>query len=128
RMLAAVEAEDGGQQLRAEAAALELGADQMDARDEVLEVGVADDEPFEPELVLLALDARPRVARDRLEQLLELVLGPHELARGERLEAHSRGAGGLQAAVDLERDARSREREQALPRRLLQLLAPEEDV
>ena len=53
----------------------------MHRRDEILEVAVVHDQPLEPELVRLPLDLRARLDRDRVEQLLQLVLGPHELAR-----------------------------------------------
>ena len=87
-----------------------------------------DDDPFEIELVGAPLDLRARLDGDGLEQLLQLVLGANELTGGERLEAHARGAGGLQAELGLERDARGRDREQPLACGLLELLPPEEDV
>src|SRR5205807_8357203 len=51
-----------------------------------------------------------------------------ELARRERLEDDRSDACRLQPAVDVERHRRGREREQPVACRLLQLLAPEEDV
>src|SRR5205085_12369718 len=51
-----------------------------------------------------------------------------ELARRERLEDDRRRARGLQPAADVEGDRGGRQREEPVPRRLFQLLAPEEDV
>ena len=45
-MFAALEGESRSQELAAEAARLELGADEVRRRDEVLEVVVADDDPL----------------------------------------------------------------------------------
>ena len=89
----------------------------MDGRDQVLEVLVADDQPLEAELVVLPLDLRAGLAPTASEQLLELVLGAHELAGREGLEADAGRAGGLQPEVGLERDPRGRDREQPLARR-----------
>src|SRR5436190_12891525 len=124
----ALEREDGGEQLAAEAAVLELLRDQMRGRDEVLEVLVVDDEPLEAHLVALALDLRARLARDGVQQLLELVLCAHELTGRERLEADARRSRRLQVELGLERYPRRRDREQPLLRGILELLAPEEDV
>ena len=57
----------------------------------------------------------PASAATRVEQLLEVALGPDELAGRHRLEDDGRDAGRLQPELDLERDARGREREQAVP-------------
>src|SRR5918999_3997073 len=51
RLLAALEGKHSGEQLPAEAARRELRADEMDRRDEILEITVADDEPLEAVLV-----------------------------------------------------------------------------
>ena len=79
------------------------------------------------------LSERRRTSRARIpgrdaEQLVELVLGPHELAGGERLEDDRRHAGRLEAALGLERDRSGREREELVEVRALELLPPEEDV
>src|SRR5688572_15715737 len=79
-MLAALEAKDRREQLRPEAARLELGADEVDGRDEVLEVVVLDDDPVVAELVFLPRHARAGVARRDLEQLVQLVLDADEVA------------------------------------------------
>ncbi len=55
------------------------------------------------ESVARARSRELELARRDVEQLLHLVLGPHELARRERLEDHRRDAGGLQAQLDLQR-------------------------
>jgi hypothetical protein len=75
-----VEAEHRREQLPAEAAGIELRTDQVHGRDEVLEVRVLDDQPLVPVLVRAAADARLRLLRDVLEQLLQLVLGADEVA------------------------------------------------
>ena len=62
------------------------------------------------------------------KQLLDVVVDLRELAGGKRLEDDRADARGFRAAVDVERDRCSREREQPVARRLLQLLASEEDV
>jgi hypothetical protein len=62
-VLATPELERGREELAAEAARLELRADEIRRRDEVLEVGVADHEPLEAEGVRTATDLRARVAR-----------------------------------------------------------------
>src|SRR3954451_7551701 len=100
----------------------------MGGRDDVLEVRVVDDEPLEAHLVALPLDLRARLARDGVQQLLALVLGADELARRERLEAAARRPQRLEVELGLERDPRRRDGEQPLARRILELLAPEEDV
>ena len=51
-MLVTVEAERGGEELRAEPARLELAADGVDARDDVLEVRVADDDLSASDLII----------------------------------------------------------------------------
>src|SRR5207249_569834 len=92
------------------------------------EVGIAHDDPLEPERVALPVELRAGVGRDALKQLLDVLLDLRELAGGERLEDDGADAGRLQPAFDLERHTCGREREESLARRLLQLLAPEEDV
>ena len=86
-MLAALELEDRGEELRAEALLLEALRDGVDRRDLILEIGVADDDPRVAELVLAALELRAGVGGDTVEQLLEVVLGADEVAGRERLEA-----------------------------------------
>ena len=100
----------------------------MHGRHLVLQIGVADDDPLVAEVVRLALEPRPRLPRDGVEHLLQVVLGPDELARGERLEDDSARASGLQSQFRVQRHPRGREREQAILRWTLELLAPEEDV
>ena len=117
-----------GPQLLAEAVRDELRRHEVHRRHELLEVVVVDDQPLEAELVGAPLDPRVGLLRDRVEQLLELVLGPHELRGGQRLEDHGRGAGRLQPELGLERDPRRRDREELLPVGLLELLPPEESV
>ena len=111
-MLAAVEAERGGEQLLAEALGLELGADEMDGGDEILEVRVANDEPLEPVRVRAALDLGARLTRGRRARAPHLVGGEAELACRERLVDDGRRAARLQAELDVERHPRGREREE----------------
>ena len=47
----------------------------MNGRDEILEVGVANDEPLEAVGVRAALDLGARVTRGRVQELLHLVGG-----------------------------------------------------
>ena len=127
-MLAALELEGRGEQLLAEPVRHQLGRDQVHAGHELLEVVVAHDQPLEPELVAAPLDLRVRLLRDRVQQLLQLVLRADELGRGQRLEDDGRVAGRLQPEVGLERDPSRRDGEELLLLRLRKLLAPEEDV
>src|SRR5205085_10598309 len=128
RMLAAVEAEGGCEQLRAEAASLELAADDVDARDDILQVGVADDQPLEAEAVRAPLDLRAGLLRRRVQELPHVRVGLGELARRERLVDDRPRAAELQAGVRLERDRGGRKREEPLLGRRLELLPAEEDV
>jgi len=127
-MLAAVEAERGGEELGAEASSLELRRDCMDAGDLVLEIGVTDYRPLEAEAVGLAVERRPPVLGDSLKELVDVLLRLLELAGREWLEDRRADAGRLERALDVEGDRCGREREDAVGRRLLQLLAAEEDV
>src|SRR5204863_5522086 len=86
------------------------------------------DQPLEAHLVGVPLDLRTRPARDRIEQLLELVLGAHELSGRERLEADAGGPGRLQVELCLERDPGRGDREEPVAGRILELLPPEESV
>ena len=94
-MLAAVEREDRGEQLRAEALRGQLRCQRVRGGDEILEVGVADDDPVEAELVGLALDLRAALLRDGVDQLVDVVERAAELARGLRLERDRGRAGGF---------------------------------
>src|SRR5438094_5958480 len=85
RMLPAVEAEHGRQKLRAEALLLEPLRNGMDGGDLILELRVAHHDPGEAEAVLLAREPRSGLRRDRVENLLEIGLGAHELAGRQRL-------------------------------------------
>src|SRR5262249_32270664 len=58
RMLPTLEAERGREQPLPEAALLQLGADQVDRRDEILELRIANDQPLEAEVVGAALHLR----------------------------------------------------------------------
>ena len=78
-MLAAVEAEDRGEQLLAEALLLEALCDGVHRRHLVLELGVADDDPREAEGILTALELRARLAGDGVEELLQVVFGSDKL-------------------------------------------------
>src|SRR5207244_8623521 len=69
------------QQLLAEAGLLQALADRVDGRHLVLEIGVANDDPLVAEVVGLALEPRAGLPRDRVEYLLQVVLGQDELAR-----------------------------------------------
>src|SRR5204863_5368861 len=109
-----LERKDGREQLWAEAARLELRGNEMHGRDEVLELRVAHHEPLEAELIRLPFDPRARLGRNRVEQLLKLVLGADKLSGRERLEADAGRAGRLQVELGLERDLRGRDREQPL--------------
>ena len=98
------------------------------AADEILEVGVVDDDPVEAVLVALALDLRARRLRDRVRQLVDVVERAPELAGRLRLERDRGRAGRLQPELGLERDRRGRQHEELVVLRLGELLAPEEDV
>ena len=63
--LRALELEDRREELRPEAALGELRPDEVNSRDEILELVVSHDEPLEAEVVGRALDARVRLARPR---------------------------------------------------------------
>src|SRR5205085_204746 len=60
-LAAAVEAEDGREELAAEAASLELRRGGVHRGDHVLEVFIPDDQPFEAELVALRLHLGARL-------------------------------------------------------------------
>jgi hypothetical protein len=96
--------------------------------DLVLEVGIADDDPFEAERVRLPLERRACALCDAREELLDVGLGLPELTGRERFEDRRAGSGRLERALRVERDGRGRQREEPLGRGLLQLLATEEDV
>src|SRR5579884_1259631 len=128
RVLAAGEAEDGGEELLAESLGRQLRADCVDGRYLVLEVRVAHDDPLEAEGVALPVELRAAVGRDRVEQLLHVAFGADELAGRERLEDDRRRAPRLEVAIHLQRHRGGREREELLPRRRLQLLPPEQDI
>jgi hypothetical protein len=81
-----------------------------------------------PLLAPVTTATRPIAAFSDVEQRLQLVLGADEVARGERLEADGGPGSRPQAQLDVERDPGGREREQALPLRLLQLAPSEKDV
>src|SRR5439155_25172543 len=96
--------------------------------DLVVELRIADDHPLEAERVRLAVDVRVLALRDAAQELLGVVLGRRELARGHRLEDERRVARRRERALGLERHRRGREREEPLRGRLLELFAAEEDV
>jgi hypothetical protein len=96
--------------------------------DQVLEVRVVEDEPLVAVRVFRPPDSRARARRDDAEQLVELVLGPDELAGRQRLEDDRSLPRRLELVLELQRDDRRREREQLVARGLLQALAPEDDV
>ena len=96
--------------------------------DEILEIGVADDDPVVAVLVGLALDLRAARLRDRLDELVDVVERAPELTRRLRLERDRRGAGGLQPELGLQRDGGGRQREEPVFLRLGELLRPEENV
>src|SRR5262249_56746887 len=126
--LPALDLEDGGEELPAEALLLEPLRDCVDCCDLVLELGVAHDDPRVAELVLATLELRARVRRDAIEQLLQVVLRPNEVAGRERLEADPGGACCAQAELRVERHCRRGECEETLTRRRGQLLLAEKDV
>src|SRR5919108_6395765 len=66
-VLTALEAKHRGQELRAEPLFLEPLCHRVHGGDLVLELRIADDDPGEAELVLLALELRARVGRDSVE-------------------------------------------------------------
>src|SRR4051812_9962493 len=80
RVLAAVELEDRGEELRAEALFLQALSDRVHRRDLIFELRVADDDPRVAELVLATLQLRAGVAGDAVEQLLQVVLRADEIA------------------------------------------------
>ena len=79
-MLAAVELEHRGEELRAEALLLQALRDRVHRRDLILELRVADDYPRVAELVLATVQLRAGVAGDAVEQLLQVVLRADEIA------------------------------------------------
>src|SRR5207249_814046 len=103
RIAAAVEAEDSREELRAEAACLQLRPDEVDGVHEVFELRVADDEPRIAERVLRALDPRAGVAGDGVEELPQVALRLVELPGGERLEDDRRDARGPESELGIER-------------------------
>src|SRR5688572_23843228 len=129
RVLAALEGEERREQLLAEAPVRELSGDEVHGRDQVLEVAVAHDEPLVAVRVVAPPDLGAGALSDDGEELVDLLLGPGELPRRERLGHDSRHAGGLEPELGLERDLRGREREKLVELRALEALPPaEEDV
>src|SRR5215210_4144101 len=127
-MRAAVEAEDGRQELPAEALLFQTRRDSMHGGDLVLELRIADDDPRESERVLAALELRGGPDGDAVEQLLQIVLGTHEVAGRQRLEADRARARRSQPQIRLQRHGGRRQREQALARGSRELFLAEENV
>src|SRR5438067_2118242 len=69
RVLAALEAKDRRQELRAEPLLLEALGHGVHGGDLVLELRIVDDDPGEAELVLAALELRPGLRGDPVQQL-----------------------------------------------------------
>src|SRR4051812_45768358 len=127
-LLAALELEHRSEELASETRLLEPLRDRVDRGDLVLQVRVADDDPRVAEGVLPALELRARLSGYSLQQLLQVVLGTHEVAGRERLEDHPSRASGTQAELRVERDGSGAQGKQALARRTGELLLPEERV
>src|SRR2546421_971104 len=125
---ASFELERRGEQLPAEAVVLQFRRERMDARDLVVELGIADDHPLEAERVGLAVDRRAGASGNASQKLLCVALGRRELACRHRFEDQRGVSRRLEGALGVERDCRGREREEPLDCRLLELLAAEEDV
>src|SRR5262249_51533421 len=116
------------EQLPSEALLLEALSHRVNSRDLIFELRVADDDPAVPERVVAPLELRTRRSGNRVQKLLDVALGAHELTGGERLEADPPRPGGLQPALDVEPPRRGRQGEEPLLRRFRELLTPEEDV
>ena len=100
------EAEDRAEQLRAVARVLEGAVDQVDAPDEVLQVGVLHDDPPVPVAIVLTPNGGSRLIATELQQFTELVPGPSEGGTRRRLVGDGRLAGRAQARRHLEGDSR----------------------
>src|SRR3954468_16261540 len=124
--LLVLEREHGGQQPVAVAAARELGGDDVDRLDQVVEVGVAQNDPAVAELVVVGLDARAGVLGGAAQELLGVADDLLEVGRAERLEDDARGVLVLEPEPGLDRDVGRDHREDAIRRGPLQLLAPAE--
>jgi hypothetical protein len=68
------------------AAGLEAVVHRIDADDEVLDVGVADDDPAVAEFVLVGVDVEPRLLTRAAQDLLHVRDDGLEVAGGQRLE------------------------------------------
>ena len=95
---------------------------------EVLELGVPDDDPAVLVVVDLARHGGARLARHRVQQLVEVALGRLELRRRERPVDDRGRAGANEAELRVHRHAGGRDSEETVDVRLGQALAPEQDV
>src|SRR5439155_17341872 len=127
-MLAAVELEDGGEELGAEALLLQSLRDGVDRGDLILERRVVDDDPRVAEGVVAAFGLRARLRRNRVQHLLQVVLRPHEFSRGEGLEDDASHSRRPEPQFRVQRHRGGRQREEPLLRRAGQLLLSEENV
>src|SRR5580765_2700668 len=127
-LLAAFELEHGREELAAEARFLEALRDRVNPGYLVFEIRVSDDDPCVAERVLAALELRAGLCGYPIEQLLQVVLGAHEVARRQRLEDDPSRAGRTQSELRVERDGGGAQRKQALARRTGELLLPEKRV
>src|SRR5580765_2176449 len=116
-LLAAFELEDRGEELASEARFLEPLGNCVNPGYLVLQVRVTDDDPRVAERVLAALELRAGLCGYPIEELLQVVLGAHEVARRERLENDPSRAGRTQSELRVERDGSGAQGEQPLARR-----------
>ena len=127
-LLAALELEHRREELAAEARFLEPLRDRVNPVTWSSRSESADDDPRVAERVLAALELRAGLCGYPIEQLLQVVLGAHEVAGRERLEDDLSRAGGTQPELRVERDRSGAQGKQALARRTGELLLPEERV
>src|SRR3954470_15637812 len=116
-----LEREHRGEEPVAVTAALERARHRVDRDDEVLEVGVAQDDPRVAVLVRGGLDLRARVGRGAREELLGVVDDLLEVRGGKRLERDPRDVPMPQTERRLKSDLSSRHGKQPIPRRQLEL-------
>src|SRR5262249_14142883 len=101
-MLPAVELEQRREQLLSEALLLEALSHRVNSRDLIFELRVADDDPAVPERVVAPLELRTRRSGNRVQKLLDVALGAHELTGGERLEADPARSGGREPLLGVD--------------------------
>src|SRR5438270_13339473 len=131
-LLGVVEGEHGAQQPLSVTRGLDRARHRVDADGEVFDAGrlrgIAQDHPAVAVAVVFGRDARPAVSAGGLDDLFHVAQRRFELARRERLEDDRGRSRGLDLVLGLERDVGGGDREQAVGRRTLHLMAAREDV